>query len=63
MTGKQAHSSWLGQIDHWLAVVESAWGAVPGLLRVRFPRLLTEPAVPIFGNGLSTVSAVRCGWA
>ena len=28
-------------------VVESAWGAVPGLLLVRFPRPLSEPAVPV----------------
>jgi hypothetical protein len=28
-------------------LVESAWGAVPGLLPVRFPRPLAEPAVPI----------------
>jgi hypothetical protein len=28
-------------------VVESAWGAVPGLLPVRFPRPLAEPAVPV----------------
>ena len=28
-------------------LVESAWGAVSGLLPVRFPRPLTEPAVPI----------------
>lgn len=28
-------------------LVESAWGAVPGLLLVRFPRPLAEPAVPI----------------
>jgi hypothetical protein len=26
---------------------ESAWGAVPGLLRVRFPRPLAEPAVRV----------------
>jgi hypothetical protein len=26
-------------------VVESAWGAVPGLLLARFPRPLAEPAV------------------
>jgi hypothetical protein len=29
------------------SLVESAWGAVPGLLRVRFPRPLAEPAVPV----------------
>jgi hypothetical protein len=28
-------------------MVESAWGAVPGLLPVRFPRPLAEPAVPV----------------
>lgn len=28
-----------------LRLVESAWGAVPGLLSVRFPRPLAEPAV------------------
>jgi hypothetical protein len=28
-------------------MVESAWGAVPGLLPVRFPRQLAEPAVPV----------------
>jgi hypothetical protein len=28
-------------------VVESAWGAVPELLPVRFPRPLAEPAVPV----------------
>jgi hypothetical protein len=28
-------------------VVESAWGAVSGLLPVRFPRPLAEPAVPV----------------
>jgi hypothetical protein len=28
-------------------VVESTWGAVPGLLSVRFPRPLAEPAVPV----------------
>ena len=27
------------------ATVKSAWGAVPGLLRVRFPRPLAEPGV------------------
>ena len=27
--------------------VESAWGAVPGLLLARFPRPLAEPGVPI----------------
>src|SRR5690242_7628949 len=27
------------------SMVESAWGAVPGLLSVRFPRPLAEPAV------------------
>src|SRR5215470_2108730 len=35
-------------------VVESAWGAVPGLPRVRFPRPLAEPAVR-----LSTQRALR----
>ena len=30
--------------------VESAWGAVPGLLPVRFPRPLAEPAVPVSGH-------------
>jgi len=30
-----------------IRVVESAWGAVPGLLSVRFPRPLAEPAVPL----------------
>ncbi|HET9562014.1 MAG TPA: hypothetical protein VFP01_07905 [Propionibacteriaceae bacterium] len=30
-----------------MALVESAWGAVPGLLLVRFPRPLAEPAVPV----------------
>jgi hypothetical protein len=30
---------------HHEALVESAWGAVPGLLLVRFPRPLAEPAV------------------
>jgi hypothetical protein len=29
------------------STVESAWGAVPGLLPVRFPRPLAEPAVRI----------------
>jgi hypothetical protein len=29
------------------AEVESAWGAVPGLLLVRFPRPLAEPGVPV----------------
>ena len=29
------------------SLVESAWGAVSGLLPVRFPRPLAEPAVPI----------------
>jgi hypothetical protein len=28
-------------------LVESAWGAVPGLLPVRFPGPLAEPAVPV----------------
>src|SRR6476661_6785081 len=28
-------------------LVESAWGAVSGLLPVRFPRPLAEPAVPV----------------
>jgi hypothetical protein len=28
-------------------LVESAWGAVPELLPVRFPRPLAEPAVPV----------------
>ena len=28
-------------------MVESAWGAVPGWLLVRFPRPLAEPAVPV----------------
>src|SRR5579859_1715991 len=28
-------------------LVESAWGAVPGLLPARFPRPLAEPAVPV----------------
>jgi hypothetical protein len=39
--------------------VESAWGAVPGLLPVRFPRPLTEPGVR-----LSTHRALRsvCRW-
>jgi hypothetical protein len=31
-------------------VVESAWGAVPGLLLVRFPRPLAEPGVPVSGH-------------
>jgi hypothetical protein len=29
--------------------VESAWGAVPGLLLARFPRPLAEPGVPVSG--------------
>ncbi len=40
-------------------VVESAWGAVSGLLLVRFPRPLAEPAVPVSRQRLSTVSAVQ----
>jgi hypothetical protein len=32
------------------AHVESAWGAVPGLLPVRFPRPLAEPGVPVSGH-------------
>ena len=28
-------------------MVESAWGAVPGLLLARFPKPLAEPGVPV----------------
>ena len=31
----------------WSRVVESAWGAVPVLPSVRFPRPLSEPAVRV----------------
>jgi hypothetical protein len=30
--------------------VESAWGAVPGLLLARLPRPLAEPGVPVSGH-------------
>ena len=43
------------------AAVESAWGAVPGLLPARFPRPLAEPAVRLSRNGLSMAAAVRRG--
>jgi hypothetical protein len=43
------------------AVVESAWGAVPGLLLARFPGRSPNPACLFPGTGLSTVSAVRRG--
>ena len=37
------HRHGQGTMGH--AVVESAWGAVPALLPVRFPRPLAEPGV------------------
>jgi hypothetical protein len=38
--------------------VESAWGAVPGFLRARFPRPLAEPACDFHHTGLSTFPVV-----
>jgi hypothetical protein len=45
------------------SVVESAWGAVPVLLPVRFPVSLAGPGVRLSSTGLSTVSPVRFGFA
>jgi hypothetical protein len=54
---------WVGQpvtASPRIRMVESAWDAVSGLLLVRFPRLLAEPAVRVSTQRALMVSAV--GW-
>ena len=41
-SARHAASTWSASVS---GTVESAWGAVPALLLVRFPRPLTEPGV------------------